>query len=490
LVRQQLSESLLLSLLGMAFGLLLASWLVEILPGYVFHRGSSAAWDLDCRLDWRMVLGTVGLTALAALLAGLAPLLRTANVNLTSALKGLSGAETGGPVRVSLRNLLVIGQLSVAFVFVTTGGVLIQTVRQSLASTSLGAPREAVLVAFKGLDQTNQAWARAYHSALTERLAQSAGPLGSSWALHVPGTDYGGPSVARAFVEDGKRRLAQNAIRASINVVDTNLFAALGMRLLAGRAFASEDEGDGRRVVVVSEALSERFWPGGQAMGRQVRFHSSEDEPWEVVGVVRDGREARAEERNWFNLYVPRSQWPGNDLVLVVAAPGRARDYVPVVEQVVAGTDPAVTVARIDTLAAATHKMAWRSARLLWPLMGLGILSCAMALAGLYALMSWSVARRTREIGIRAALGAGRLNTEWLVLKQGLGLVTGGMLIGLPLSAGVAQLLWSFAPIVRSAFFLVAPLAVIAVIGVGLLACYLPARRAARVEPMVALRTE
>jgi len=210
----------------------------------------------------------------------------------------------------------------------------------------------------------------------------------------------------------------------------------------------------------------------------------------EVVGVVRDGQEDHGGGRAPLDLYLPYRQQPQPEMILLVEAKGKALDLARRINSTVNDLDPGVAVQRVDTFAHALRLRALRDTILLLPLAVLGLLAFAMALAGLYGLISWSVARRTREIGIRVALGARPGDMLWMVLKQGLWLATGGVLIGLPAAAAIAQTMWSFVPIMRSAFLVAAPLAVLTVVGIVLLASYLPARRAAKVDPMIALRTE
>jgi putative ABC transport system permease protein len=489
LVRHQLAESLLLSCAGMGAGLVLGAWLVTLLPHFLFSSPGAAA-DLQCDLDRRALLVTIGLTLATAVVAGLAPSLRMADANLTPALKSDFSVEPGRPSKLSLRNLLVIGQLAVAFVFVTIAGLLVHALLQSLASETKLPPREIVLVEFRELEETNRRPLAEYLSDLRERLEKTANARSTSLASEVPATGFGGSAAARAFVDDDSRRARGEAFRAVINTVDTNLFEVLGWPLQAGRPFDSRDLTTGSRTVVVGEALSRRFWPGDNPVGQHLRLQSVDAPPLEIVGVVRDGDHSQATERNMFNLYLPYRASTRDSFVLLVEAPGKAKDYVRVVEQGLRGEDPGVAPERIDTLAGARRRMAVQSARLLWPLIALGGLALAMALAGLYALMSWSVVRRTHEIGLRMALGASRADALRLMVKDGVRLVAGGILVGAPIAAAIAQALWSFAPIIRSAFLVVAPLAVIVVFCIGTLAACLPARRAMKVDPMTALRCE
>ena len=490
LMRQQLTEGLLLAAGGMGLGLLLARALAPLLPRLLFHSANTGAFAVDCSIDLRVLAASLLLTLLAALTAGMAPCWRAAQTNLSPLLKGGIDLEPGRHPRFSLRNLMVIGQLAVSIVFVVTTAMLGQALLQALVAKPSFEPRELVLVQFKGLTATNRIEPKAYLAQVAERLQGQPDVRQTSLAMQVPGTDFGGLWVARAFVGNPAKKRAEGAHRVSLNIVETNFFEALGLRLQSGRAFDGTDDQGSRKVAIINEAFAHRGWAGRNPVGSLIRLRDPEDPGVEVVGVVRDGRDDHGGGRAPLDLYLPYRQQPQPEMILLVEAKGKALDLARRINSTVNDLDPGVAVQRVDTFAHALRLRALRDAILLLPLAVLGLLAFAMALAGLYGLISWSVARRTREIGIRVALGARPGDMLWMVLKQGLWLATGGVLIGLPAAAAIAQTMWSFLPIMRSAFLVAAPLAVLTVVGIVLLASYLPARRAAKVDPMIALRTE
>jgi putative ABC transport system permease protein len=455
----------------------------------LFHS-HSGAFEVDCPMDHRVVAVSLLFTALAAVVAGLAPCLRASRSNLSPLLKGDLTLEQGSHPGFSLRNLLVIGQLAVSIVFVVTTAVLCQAFLRSLVAETPFDPRELVLVQLKGLTATNRLEPKTYLARLTERLQSRSDVRQTSLAMHVPGTDFGGLWVARAFTGDNSKQRQETAHRVSVNIVETNFCQTLGLRLQRGRAFDTTDDAGSRKVVLINEALAQRGWAGRNPVGSLIRLRDPAEPGHEVVGVVRDGKEDNGSERAPLELYLPYRQQPQDEMILLVEAKGKAPDLFRVIDHTVKDLDPAVTVQRMETFARALRLAAWRDARLLVPLAVLGLLALTMAVAGLYGLISWSVARRTREIGIRMAMGAQHGDTLWMVLKQALWLATGGVLIGLPAAAALAQAMWSFVPIMRSAFFVAAPVAILTVVGVVLLASYVPARRAARIDPMAALRCE
>jgi predicted permease len=325
---------------------------------------------------------------------------------------------------------------------------------------------------------------------LADRLQNRPDVRQTSLAMHLPGTDFGSLGTTRAFVGNPAKRRSEGAHRVSLNIVETNFFETLGLRLQSGRAFDATDDLGSRQVAIVNEAFAHRAWAGRNPVGSLIRLRDPEDPGVEVVGVVREDQEDHGDERAPLEVYLPYRQQRQLEMVLLVEAKGKATDLLRAIDRTVNDVDPAVAVRRMDTLTHALRMSVLRDATLLVPLAVLGLLAFAMAVAGLYGLISWSVARRSREIGIRMALGAQRGDTLWMVLKQGLWLATGGVLIGLPAAAAIAQMMWSLVPIMRSAFLVAAPVAVLTVVVIVLLASYFPARRAARMDPMTALRCE
>ena len=490
LMRQQLLESLVLAVGGLALGLLVAHALTPLLPRFLFRSTGAGTLGVDSSMDLRVVGVSLAFTLLAALVAGVAPCWRASQTNLSPLLKGGFALEPGRHPRFSLRNLMVIGQLAVSIVFVVTTAMLGQAVLRTLLAETRFAPRGLVLVQFKGLSATNRVEPQAYLAQLRERLQSRPEVQQTSLAMHVPGTDFGGLGVTRAFVGSPAKRRSEAAHRVSFNTVDTNFFQTLGLQLQSGRAFDATDDPGSRPVVIINEAFAHRGWAGRNPIGSLIRLRDPGQPGVEVVGVVRDGREDQGGERAPLDLYLPYRQQPRDQVILLVEARGQAKDLIREIDLTVRDLEPTVAVQRMDTLTHARRISGLRDATLLVPLAVLSLLAFMMAVAGLYGLISWSVARRTREIGIRMAMGAQRGDTLWMVLKQGLWLATGGVIIGLPAAAAVAQMMWSFVPIMRSAFLVAAPIAILTVVAIVLLASYLPARRAANVDPMTALRTD
>jgi predicted permease len=303
LMRQQLTESLLLALGGLGLGLLLARGLTPLLPRLLFHSSNPGAFALDCPTDLRVVGAGLLLTLLATLVAGVAPCWRASRTNLSPLLKGGAGLESGRHPRFSLRTLMVIGQLAVSIVFLVTTAMLGQALPRSLVAEAPFEPRELVLVQFRGLTATNRIEPAGYLARLTERLQSRPDVSRASLAMHVPGTDFGGLWVARAFVGSPTKKRAEGAHRISVNIVETNFFETLGLRLQSGRAFDATDDLGSRKVAIINEAFAHRAWAGRNPVGGLIRLRDPEDPGVEVVGVVRDGQEDRGDERAPLELY-------------------------------------------------------------------------------------------------------------------------------------------------------------------------------------------
>jgi len=493
IIRQLLTESLLLSLAGGVLGLLLASWSLKILVAMApqeIPRLNAIAIDL-----W--VLGfTLLISVLTGVIFGIAPALQLSKPNLNVALKDGSKRATGIVFRHRLRGLLVVSEVALALVLLIGAGLLIKSFAR-LSETPLGFAPERVLVASITLPEAvypKAAQVKAYYQQALERLAarpeaQAVGivnalPLGKNGAriqgdLTVEGESTERPNLSATKLAIGK-----------------DYFQAMGIPLLKGRWFDERDTNDSAGVLIISEALARSLWPDEDALGKRLNIGFSRETWREVVGVVGDVRQNEVGAPPTRAIYQPYQQvldsrrWMLGDMTFVVrtaAEPQRFADSLRSELQSIDDELPLYDVAVMQQVIA--RKVADpRFYTLL--LTSFSTLALILAAAGIYGLISYSVSQRTHEIGIRMALGAQAGDVMKLVVGQGLKLVLTGLVIGLGGAFALTRVLSGFLYQVSVTDPMTFGLLSLLLAMVALSACYVPARRATKVDPAVALRYE
>ncbi|HLP00922.1 MAG TPA: ABC transporter permease [Opitutaceae bacterium] len=486
LLRLFLVESALLTLVGTALGVLLASWLVNALPLLVpaaLRQGPAITFGLD-----GVTLGLTVLVALATGLGfGLVPAWRATSLDLASTLKDGGRAATGGVGHHRLRNSLVVVEVALAVLLVVGAGLCVRGLRQA-RRVDVGFTPDRVLIAGMqiGMNGYDRDTGLVFYRRLRERLASSAeveeAALASWFPLGLAGCK--GWDVN----PEGYQRSPGDEQTFEYAIVSPRYFATMRIPLLAGRDFTDADDANAPGAAIVNEELARRFWPGQDPLGRRFRTGGV----WRtIVGVAQTGKYNRVDERPRPFFYLPYQQGvPDLDLGICVRTKGDPAAYAPALRRVLRELDPAVEVQQAVPLAlhSGLALLPQRLAVILLVL--LGAVALGLAAMGVYAVMAYTVSQRTREFGVRMALGAQAVNVVRQVLRQGLGLTAAGVAIGLCLAAGITRLLAAFLfgvspfdPFV----FLGVPLVLAAVAG---LACWLPARRATQVDPMIALRAD
>jgi predicted permease len=482
LVRQLVSETLLLFVLGGTAGVVLAAWAADLL--HAFQPGWSLPLRFDLSLDARVFAFGALLTLVAGAVFGLMPAYQASRLDLVPALRDGRGSEGGTPAR--LRRALVVGQVALSMVLLVAAGLFVRTLQRA-GVVDPGFDPDGVSSA--RLDLTllarDEAHGRAFYQALLERLASTPGARSASLATSLPLRSLA--PATTAIQAETSPPLPDGGLNVLLNSISPDYFETMHIPLTAGRAFAESDGADSPPVAVVSEALAHRLWPGADAIGRRLR-HGPVDR--EVVGVVRDVKARRLTEERQPLLYLPLTQSFSPRVRALLRAdvdPAQAaatlRREVGALEQDLPVMDVA-PLREVIAFALFPQRMAGAIAS------ALGALGLGLAATGLYGVVAWSVSRRTREMGVRIALGATRANVVTLVLRQGLRLAFAGVVLGALGAAAVAQglhgLLPGVSPTDPVTFAGIAAL----MTAVALLASYVPARRAARVDPMVALREE
>ncbi len=489
-IRQLLTEGLLLGVAGAAGGLLLAYWTTR-----AFTVSLSAvlplALTLDPRPDLNVLAATTVFAVAATVISGLGPALRLSRADLIGDLKEDGGAA-GGPRRWwTMRNALVVGQIALSLVLLTAGGLFARATLTAGASDP-GFRYDGALLAtlestFSDLDEGSGP--ERYRRVLA-RVRALPGVLAAGSGSTVP---FGDTHESRAVEAIGSAPAAGR--QPTYRVISGGYFAALGLTMVRGREFTADEEqsADAPAVAIVDEALAHRLFPDRDPIGESIRFAPEASAAMQIVGIAPPLREEVTDRDIQPHVYVPLGRHYGATLHVHVRIRPHA-DPAPVlaaIRQAITAVDPALPVVALTTMRA-FHDQSLA----LWVLRAggtifsvLGCLALALAVVGVYGVKSYLVSSRTREIGIRMALGADRRQVLWLILRQGLALTLIGLACGLPLAFGVSAVLnsamWGFtrfdAPIILGAPLVLALSA--------LVASYVPARRATAIAPVRALRS-
>ncbi|MGO8787616.1 MAG: ADOP family duplicated permease [Terriglobia bacterium] len=485
LVGQLLTEGLLLSVAGGALGLLLAAWLMRLGPALV--PGLS---DMNLKLDGRVLLFTTAISLLSALIFGLAPALRAVQGDLTAALRGESPGRGGARRRLPLRSLLVCGEIALAVVLLAGSALLLRSLAYSQAINPGFDPKKNVVmlsVAPPTLYGYDAAHAASLYPALAARVESVPGVVRASYAGRAPMTEAEGGAKEAVVIPGVQPPPGTDSFKIRYNIVAPKFFATVGARIEKGREFNEFDLPSTAPVVIINDAMARRFWPGQDPLGKSVRIDKKD---FQIVGVVQAGKYVRLHEPVQPYLFLPFTQNFSFECVLLVETAGDPRSFLPAILKATAAVDQHLPIVNAVTFKDYMQEGLAPERTRAELLASLGILGIFLAAVGLYATVAYHVSRRSHEIGIRMALGAGRNDVLKLVLRQGLQFGGIGAVIGLIGALAASRLMSQViygVPLLDPPSYLAA---VLAAVSVALLASYLPARRATRVDPMVALRYE
>ena len=479
IARQTLTESLLLSLTGTLVGILMAAWIITALKSLV---ASQIPHVDSARIDATVLLFTTGIMLLTGVLCGLAPALRGARLNLQDAIKEGARGSTGANRR--LNNAFVVSQLALSLVLLIGAALFLQSFR-NLLSVNPGFRAENVLMARVALPEQkyNNAQAENFYAQLRHGVSSVPGVQAVELCQVVPfsGDGQGGPFIVEGVSQEHEKV-------AWLRSSTPGYFDAMGMPVLKGRGFASSDTETSLPVAIVDEQLAHMYSPDGDLVGKRIRIAGG---PWlTIVGVVPNVKNRRLDEEPWPYIYRPFSQWVRRETMLVVRTSVDPAAIAGNVRQEVAKLDPELPLSKVSTIQQAMDRSLVTQRLTNSLLAGFAATALLLALTGIYGVMSLNVANRRNEFGIRLALGAQTSNVLRLILGQGLRLAVAGVGLGLLAAMGLTRLLkgllFGISPSDPWTFAVIAAL----LVGVALLACYLPARRATKVDPLEALRYE
>jgi predicted permease len=485
LLRQLLAESTLLALAAGAIGAIAAIFITPLL-GKMILLGDMAP-PANTGTDWRLFVFTFVASLVSGILAGLLPAWKATRLEILPLLKK-SPTTAGG--RHWLRSLLVIGQVAISCVVLICAGLAARSV-QKLSQINLGFRPDHIFLASvdPSLQRYSDERSRHFQEQLLDKLRTLPGVTSASIATHLP-FDNGGSMRAGVWPEGQTPTSIQKYLTVVCTSVDHAYLETMGTRLVAGRDFTAQDDAAAPRVVIINRSLAQQLWPNTDAVGKRL---SLQGEAWQVVGVVDDLRVWTISDTNRPLIFYPLAQHFQNNVTFVVRTGMDPLEITASVKQAVAQLDPEMAVYNIRSLdrQIATSPMGMAPMRMGTLIAGgQGLIALFLATLGLYGLISHSVKQRTHEIGIRIALGATRGKVLRILIAQGLRLVLIGLGVGLASAFAITRFLSSVLYGVKATDLLTFGGVALLLSGVAFLASWLPARRAASIEPMQALRAE
>jgi len=487
LIRQLLTESLLLAVLGGLLGLLFAFWSGKALLSLVGATGA-----IDLVPDLPVLAFTAGVALVTALLFGLAPALRATRVELAPTLKESTRSVAGDRSGAPLGKLLVVAQFAMSLLLVLGAGLFVRTL-QNLQRVDLGYAREGLLL--MNVDPVAAGYKGARLETLPRELVERLQALpGVSSVSYSENGIFSGTESATTIRIEGFKSPPEGDPNLAFDRVGAGYFRTVGIPLLSGRDFELRDGPGALRVAVINEAMARQYFAGGDPLGKRLTLLGQPDLDYEIVGVARDARDHDLRGAIPPRVYIPLSQSddPGTVNVEVrtrtaAAAPSK---MVEPIRQTIRAWDPNLPLTELEPLTAKIDDSITNERIIAKLSTVFGLLALLLAAIGLYGIISYTVARRGNELGIRMALGAQRSGVLWMVLRETLLLAVAGIALGVPASLGAAYAVSSRLFGLTAADPLTLAAAIAVLLAVALVAGLIPGSRATRVDPVVVLRYE
>ena len=489
LVRQYLTESLLLALLGGGAGLLLGSWAAGILGS--LRLGSELPITFDFHPDATVYLFALGAVLLTGLIVGILPALRAARTNVITVLHEGGRGSSSGPRRQLARNALVVAQVAGSLVLLIVAGLFIRSLDKA-QKINLGFNPDHVLNLSVDVAQIGykEPRGRVVYRDMESRIRALPGVESVAQGFTTPMSLIS--TGDRLTIENHPLEPGQQPPDVSYNMVTAGYFDTLQIPLLRGRKFADTDREKAPLVAVVNQTMSKKFWPNEDALGRRFSLKGPQGPFMEVVGIVQDGKYQDVTEDPQPYFYVPFEQSYMSIRTIHVRTSVPPETLALQIESQIHELAPDVPVTQVQTmtqsLQGANGFFFFRFGAQITAVMGL--LGLILAVVGIYSVVSYAAAQRTQEIGIRVAMGAAPRDILKMVLRQGLGVVGIGLALGVVIALAGTQLMGSLIVGIKASDPLTFTVVVLSLTAVALFACWIPAHRATRIDPLVALRHE
>ena len=483
-LRQMLTESILLSAIGGIAGLILSIWLTDVLMSML---PESAPRLEHIGIDYRVLAFALGVSALTGILFGIVPALQASKLDVTSALK--EGGRSGeGHRRTSARSLLLIGEVALSLMLLVGAGLLIKSFLR-LQEIRPGFNAHNVLIANLALPYPKYQYEQfeEFFRQLKERLEAAPGVQAAGGSMNLP-LNASGYAIGRGFIPEGRPLTVEENRDAMFSSITGDYFRALQIPLLSGRTFELRDNADAPKVVIINETIAKRhFGSPAEAIGKRLSIWRDEKFMREIVGVVGDTKTGSLTGEGGAQIYVPNAQARENFMGLVIRTAGDPAAFATTLRREVQALDKDQPIYNVRTMDDVVMNSLGTRRVSMQLFAVFAIAALLLAAIGIYGVMAYTVTQRTQEIGIRMALGAQRSDVLGLVVRQGMTLAAIGVVAGLAgafsLTRVMASLLFNVRPDDPATYLAISFLLIV----VAFLACYLPARRAAKLDPMIAL---